>query len=162
MLLETDFPSSDKPKYGKSATTNTYLTNTNYINNIDTKIDTREMFLQSYNKMFISEKTVEFFLNFGELLETKEFLDIIFQTKKYDEKRARTNSKVNHEKQYRITGDFWTTEIEKIAFRFILKMKEGIQKEKKIKNIKTYWNTTMTILWGNVYLMEKAYGKAIM
>lgn len=41
-------------------------------------------------------------------------------------------------------------------------MKEGIQKEKKIKNIKTYWNTTMTILWGNVYLMEKAYGKAIM
>lgn len=106
MLLETDFPSSDKPKYGKSATTNTYLTNTNYINNIDTKIDTREMFLQSYNKMFISEKTVEFFLNFGELLETKEFLDIIFQTKKYDEKRARTNSKVNHEKQYRITGDF--------------------------------------------------------
>ena len=152
-IPEADFPFSGISENGKSDTTNTNYTNTNNTNIIDTKIDTRELFEKGYQKLFISEKTVNLFLNFGNESDTREYLDIIFRTKKHVEQTA---SKADF--QCKIEGYLWTDEIEKTAFRFILNMKNGIRKNREIKNLKGYWNKVMVTLWENAYVMEKEHG----
>lgn len=147
---QTDFPVSGNPDYGKPTTNNTNNINTN---NLDTEIDTKSLFLKSYKRGFISEKTIELFLNFGTELECKEYLDIIYQTKYFVESKIR---KVK--KSYKIEGAIWSEEIEKEAYRFIFKKKEGEHKEKEINNLKGYWSTTMKTFWENVFLMEREYG----
>lgn len=152
---QTDFPVSGNPDYGKPTTNNTNNINTNNINtnNLDTEIDTKSLFLKSYKRGFISEKTIELFLNFGTELECKEYLDIIYQTKYFVESKIR---KVK--KSYKIEGAIWSEEIEKEAYRFIFKKKEGEHKEKEINNLKGYWSTIMKTFWENVFLMEREYG----
>ena len=155
---ETDFPLSGNPDYGKSAPTNTNNINTNNINtdnvnNSDTEIDTKSLFLKSYKRGFISEKTIRLFLDFGTELECKDYLDIIYQTK-YDIESTISKSK----KLYKLEGEIWSEEIEKEACRFIFKKKEGERKEKEINNLKGYWYVTMKTFWENAFLMEKKYG----
>ncbi|HAP3802650.1 hypothetical protein FDP51_06410 [Enterococcus mundtii] len=151
-ISESDFPDSDKSQYGKSATTNTYNTNTNNTNIFDTIIDT-DGILTSYNKEFLTEKTVRLFLLFGTFVEAKEFLDIIFIAKKTVEKRVSQSKK-----SIKIYGEIWSNEIEKKATNFILKMKEAEYKGEPIKNLKAYWNKMMINFWENVYCMEREYG----
>lgn len=152
-LPETDFPVSGNPEYGKPTTNNTNNINTNNVNNADTEIDTKSLFLKSYKRGFISENTIRLFLNFGTELECKEYLDIIYQTKYFVESKIK---KVK--KSYKIEGAIWSEEIEKEAYRFIFKKKEGELKEKEITNLKGYWHTTMKTFWENVFLMEREYG----
>jgi len=151
-LPEPDFPVSGNPDYGKSSTTNTYYTNTDNTNTFDTIIDTAD-FLKSYNKVFLTEKTVLIFTSFGSFLKAKKFLDIIFQAKKSVEKRASLPKKTVH-----IYGEIWGEEIEKKAIGFIRKMKEGAHKEQPIKNLEAYWNKTMTTFWEDVYRMVEDQG----
>lgn len=61
-------------------------------------------------------------------------------------------------KGYKITGETWSKEIEKEAYKFIFKKKEGEHKSKEIQNLRGYWYTTMKTFWENVYVMEKEYG----
>ncbi|EOH78407.1 hypothetical protein [Enterococcus malodoratus] len=154
-IPEVDFPVSGNPNSGKTPSTNTNNTNTNNTNTIDTEIDTKELFLKVFNRLFLTKQTVSLFLNFGNELECKDYLDIIFKTKAVVEKEINKQNK-----GYKITGETWSKEIEKEAYRFIFKKKEGEHKSKEIQNLKGYWYTTMKTFWENVFVMEKEYGSS--
>lgn len=138
-----DFLLFSKPVFGKTPSTN----------NIDTEIYTKELFLKVFNRLFLTKHTVTLFLNFGNELECKVYLDIIFKTKAVVEKEINKQNK-----GYKITGETWSKEIEKEAYRFVFKKKEGEHKSKEIQNLKGYWYTTMRAFWENLFVMEKEYG----
>lgn len=152
LIPEADFPVSGNRESEKSASTNTNITNTDFINTIDASIDTDDI-LKSYNREFLTKKTIQIFLLFGSYSEAKKYLNIIFTSKIFVEKKLSTANSV-----VKIYGDIWGEEIEKTAIRFILKMKEANLKEKPITNLEAYWNKIMITFWENAYCMVRDVG----
>lgn len=118
----------------------------------------QESFLSFFDRQFLTEKTIQLLLNFGDTMITKKFLDIIFQSKKkvenYQNKENRSDTGV----EYRIYGDIWSEQIEKQVKKFLFKMKEYQTKDKPIEKLEGYWFKTMQNFWEAVLLMEKRYG----
>lgn len=118
----------------------------------------QESFLSFFDRQFLTEKTIQLLLNFGDTMTTKKFLDIIFQSKKkvenYQNKENRSDTGV----EYRIYGDIWSEQIEKQVKKFLFKMKEYQTKDKPIEKLEGYWFKTMQNFWEAVLLMEKRYG----
>lgn len=121
-------------------------------NTFDTIIDTDDL-LRSYNREFITEKTVRIFLLFGSYPEAKKYLNINFTSKKFVEKRLSAKNQ-----EIKIYGELWGEEIEKAAIRFIMRMKETNYKDQPIKNLEAYWNKTMITFWENAYCMVRDEG----
>ncbi|AQP53825.1 hypothetical protein CBF34_10395 [Vagococcus penaei] len=118
----------------------------------------QESFLSFYDRQFLTEKTIQLLLNFGDTMITKKFLDIIFQSKKkvenYQNKENRSDTGV----EYRIYGDIWSEQIENQVKKFLFKMKEYQTRDKPIEKLEGYWFKTMQNFWEAVLLMEKRYG----
>lgn len=118
----------------------------------------QESFISFYDRQFLTEKTVQLFLNFGNTIQTKAFLDIIFKSKKKVENYQNKETKSESSIKYRVYGDIWSKEIENQAIKFLFKMKEYQTKDKPINKLESYWFKSMQNFWESVLLMEKRYG----
>ncbi|WP_413491419.1 replication initiator protein A [Brochothrix thermosphacta] len=118
----------------------------------------QESFIFFYDRQFLTEKTVQLFLNFGNTIQAKIFLDIIFKSKKKVENYQNKETKSESSIKSRVYGDIWSKEIENQAIKFLFKMKEYQTKDKPIDNLESYWFKSMQNFWESVLLMEKRYG----
>ena len=143
---------------------NLYPNDTENNNTTDTNNDTIKGLGQTDKKNLhkiiqselVSQETAQFFSIFGNGILAKEYVDIIYSTKKKVENfQNKENPKSN---RYIVYGDIWKESIELKAKKFYFKLKEYQHKNKPMNNPKKYWISTMETFWENVLLMEKKYG----
>lgn len=109
-----------------------------------------------YEDGLVTHKLIELFSGFGSIYEMKMYIDIIYSTKrKVENYQNKEQASIGF--RFKIYGEMWKFEIEKYAYRTILKMKQSNNKRENF-NFKSYWFSVMENFWESALLMEKKYG----
>ncbi|ELS0448347.1 hypothetical protein ACFJYC_01045 [Enterococcus faecalis] len=128
-------------------------------------IDYSNLFVNNFNRGFITKKTIEKLNLFGDVRFTKELIDIIFQTKyqveNYRENENRKLGISTKEKglcTFKLDGDVFSIPLEEKVNEFILQNKLKNAKDQKINNLKSYFRVVMRTFWENCLLNDDFYG----
>jgi hypothetical protein len=105
------------------------------------------------NRSFLTEKTILSLALFG-IKEFKNYMDIIFRTKKKIEQEHKMQIEKVLPLTLKLNGELWAKDLEKEVQRLIYQIRSKKDTEKSIRNPEAYFQTMMTHFWKLAYLAE--------
>lgn len=128
-------------------------------------IDYSDLFINNFNREFITKKTIEKLNLFGDVGFAKELIDIIFQTKyqvenyrEHENQKLGISTKETGLGSFKLDGNAFSIPLEEKVNEFILQNKLKIAKDQKINNLKSYFRVVMRTFWENCLLNDDFYG----
>ncbi|MEO1782046.1 replication initiator protein A [Enterococcus diestrammenae] len=120
-------------------------------------------FIEHYNRSFLTKQSVESLLIFGNVNQSKQMLDAIFESKRQVENfRIAEDRKLNLSKvnvgKFSIDGDLFSNELQKEIQKLIFQMKLKNAADNSITNIFGYFRKCMLTFWENCLLNTDFYG----